>query len=73
MTELKRLRKQHKLTQTEIAKMLGVSVAAYNMYENGNRNVPRIVVKKIAKIFGADVSHIFLPVTFTVSKTKESA
>lgn len=44
------LRNKENLTQIEMAKILGISVSAYNMYENGNRKVPEQIASKIAQI-----------------------
>lgn len=56
---LKELRQKKGLTQTEIAEVLGISTAAWSMYESGRR-VPRDDLKvQIAKYFGRTVQTIF--------------
>lgn len=56
-TKLKKMR--GKKTQSEIAKMLGISVSAVSMYELGAR-VPRDEVKiKYAHLYGKTIQHIF--------------
>lgn len=55
------LRNERKLTQTELATALGISVSNIGMYETGKR-IPRDEVKiSMAKFFGVDVSYIFYP------------
>lgn len=69
-TILAKLRKEKKYTQEKMAEMLGISVAAYNLYENGGRKVPEKVATQIAQILGVKKEEIFLPETFAVRKTK---
>jgi len=69
-TILAKLRKDKKYTQEKMAEMLGISIAAYNLYENGGRKVPKKVATKIAQILEVDKEEIFLPETFAVRKTK---
>ena len=58
-----------KITQTAIAKRLGIPLSTYYVYEKGKRSIPQNVAVKIANILGVSVGDIFLPATFTVSKT----
>lgn len=67
---LAKIRKEKKYTQEKMAEMLGISVAAYNLYENGGRRVPEKIASKIAQILGVNKNEIFLPETFAVRKTK---
>lgn len=56
---LRYLRKKKNVTQTEVAKALGIPVTTYNAYETG-QNVPRDEVKrKIADYFDRSVQFIF--------------
>jgi len=66
------LRKKLNISQIDMAKMLQIPVSTYNMYENGKRKVPEKVANKIAEILNVKLEEIFLPATFTVSKTKEN-
>ena len=45
---LKSLRKEHDITQAEIADLLGVSATTITNYENGNRKMPIDMVVRIA-------------------------
>lgn len=48
---LRALRKDHKVTQEELAKAVGVSKSSINMYERGEREPSIETLKKIAKYF----------------------
>lgn len=48
-----------KRSRREVAKALGISISAIQMYENGRR-IPRDDIKvKIAKYYGVSVDHLF--------------
>lgn len=56
---LRYLRKKKGVTQTEVAKALGIPTTTYNAYETG-QNVPRDEMKvKIADYFDRSVQFIF--------------
>lgn len=56
---LRYLRKRKGVTQTEVAKALGIPTTTYNAYETG-QNVPRDEMKlKIADYFDRSVQFIF--------------
>lgn len=56
---LRYLRKKKGVTQTEVAKALGVPVSTYNAYERG-ANVPKDSTKqKIANYYSRSVQYIF--------------
>ena len=69
---IEQLRKSKNISQMKMAKMLDIPISTYNVYENGNRRVPEDIARNIARILGVEVEDIFLPATFTVSKTKEN-
>lgn len=48
---LKELRKEHKLTQTEIAKKINISQRAYSFYENGEREPSIETLINIAELY----------------------
>ena len=52
--ELIKLRIDYDLTQTDIAKICGVSVSTYNMIENGKRRGSKEVWRKIQAYFNLD-------------------
>jgi len=67
---LAEIRNEKRLTQVKMAKMLGISVAAYNLYENGGRKIPSAIAEKISQILGINKNEIFMPVTFALRKSE---
>ena len=61
---LKTLRERKGLTQTAVAKALGVNTTTYHAWESG-QNIPRDEMKvKIAEFYGLSVGYIFFkPIT----------
>ncbi len=58
MNRLKTLREEKNLFQSDLAKVLNVSIAAYSFYESGKRDMGTDTVKKLADFF--DVSTDYL-------------
>ena len=59
--KINELRMKHGITETEMAKEIGISQSAMTMYECGKR-IPRDEIKiKIASFFGLSVESIFYP------------
>lgn len=56
---LKKLRKAKGLTQTDVAKKLGVTQSAYAHYENGIRKLEADKLPLIAKILGVGVEELY--------------
>ena len=52
---LRRQRELRWLTQTDIAKSLGISLVSVQNYENGKRKVPLWVVEAYAKELGLEI------------------
>lgn len=53
------LRKQHKMTQDELGKRLGVGRSAILKYEKGEvENLPRSSIEKMAVLFGVSPSYL---------------
>lgn len=52
--ELIKLRVDHELTQTDLAKICGVSVGTYNLIENGKRRGSKKVWQRIQEYFKLD-------------------
>lgn len=56
---IKSLRKEHRMTQTELGDILGVGKSAILKYENGSvENIPRSTIQKMASIFGVSPSYL---------------
>lgn len=69
MSKLEELRTAKGLTQDIIAAHAGIATSTYSQYENGLRTVPLKTAERIADFLGCELSEIFLPRKFTVSKS----
>lgn len=56
--EIKKLRKENKLTQAELAEAIGVSKSSIEKYETGRANPSPDVQSKLAKLFNIDEDFI---------------
>lgn len=52
--KLRQLRKEHGLTQTEMARALGLSVSYINLLENNQRSLSVQVLVRISEVYGVD-------------------
>ncbi len=58
-SKIKKIRKELRLSRTEFAELLGISLSAVAMYETGER-IPRDEIKyKISRLAGTSVDPIF--------------
>lgn len=57
---IKKIRKQYKLTQNELAKKLGISTQMIVNYENGLRNISLEKLQQIANVFSLPVYLFFV-------------
>jgi putative transcriptional regulator len=57
--KLKALRVEHGLTQTQMAKLIGIGLTSYNNKENGKLDFNITEIEKIKKIFGKSYEEIF--------------
>ena len=55
---LKKIRKENKLTQKEMAEKLDIHPNTISMYEKGNRNIPSNMVKKISDTFNVSTDYL---------------
>ena len=55
---LKEIRLMKKLTQREVADMLGVSSVAYSRYENGTREPSIDILLKLSSIYNISVDYL---------------
>lgn len=55
---LKELRKDRKLTQAQMGKLLGISQRVYSFYESGEHEMGVDTLAKIADIFGVTTDYI---------------
>lgn len=58
MEILKKLRKENKKTQTQMATYFGITQSAYAMYESGDRTPPADMLNKLADYFGVSVDYL---------------
>ena len=64
---LKQLRKKHKLTQTQLAKNVGLSFSAISMYERGEREPDFETIERFADYFNVDFNYIMGKSQFTTA------
>lgn len=80
-SRLKTLRKNNKITQTELAYHLGIKQTTLVNYENANRKIPLYIAVKIAGYFNVSLDSIisnnlqadseFKHIIFTENETNE--
>lgn len=58
MNRLKNLREDSKLNQSDIAKKLNISTAAYSYYENEKRDMPTNVLKQLSEFFNCSIDYL---------------
>ena len=56
--KLRLLRKKFGMTQTNLAKKLGISPSTVGMYEQGRRQPDSVMLKKIADMFNVSVDYL---------------
>lgn len=52
------LREDNDLTQSSLAKMLGISQRAYSYYENGQRTLTPEILIKLSKIHNVSIDYL---------------
>lgn len=52
------LREDKDLTQTEVAKVLGMSQTGYSKYETGENDVPTAILIKLARFYNVSVDYL---------------
>ncbi len=55
---LRDLREDNDLTQTQVAKFLGMKQPQYHRYESGLRDIPTDVLIQLAKLYKTSVDYI---------------
>ena len=55
---LRELRKEKKLSQRALAKILGVNQKTISSYENNYYEPPQVIQVKIAELFGVSVDYL---------------
>ena len=64
---LKQLRENKNLTQEQVSKLTGTTVTFISLLENGKRNASDTTKEKLAKLYGCEISDIFLALQLTNS------
>lgn len=55
---LRALREDRDLTQTQVAKMLGMSQTGYSKYETGENDVPTAILIKLARFYNTSIDFL---------------
>ncbi|AIC94647.1 MULTISPECIES: helix-turn-helix domain-containing protein [Shouchella] len=56
---LKQLRKEQKLTQEQLGRLINVTKVSISGYENGNRTPDTDTINRIADVFGVTTDYLF--------------
>ena len=57
-SRLRDLREDKDMSQTQIAKMLGMSQTGYSKYETGENDIPTAILIKIARFYNTSVDYL---------------
>lgn len=68
MNRLKTLRNEKYLLQSDISKIIGTSPQAYGLYENGKRDIPTEILKKLSDFFDVSIDYILGRSDIRISK-----
>ncbi len=60
------LRKEFKMTQDDVANILGMSRTSFSKYENGNTNPPLPVLRKLADIYNVGLEYLIFDENTTI-------
>ena len=52
------LREDRDLSQTVVAKMLGMSQTGYSKYETGENDIPTVILIKLAKFYNTSIDYL---------------
>ena len=52
------LREDHDLTQTKLAKLIGMSQTGYSKYETGENDIPTSILIKLALLYNTSIDYI---------------
>ena len=55
---IKNLREDNDLTQTQIAKILNISQRSYSHYENGTRELPISILIQLARYYDVSIDYL---------------
>lgn len=52
------LREDHQLTQTQLARILGMSQTGYSKYETGENDIPTQILIELAKFYHTSIDYL---------------
>ncbi len=52
------LREDHDLTQSDVAKILGMSQTGYSKYETGENDIPTQILIKLARYYNTSIDYL---------------
>ena len=55
---LRDLREDHDMSQTQIAKMIGMSQTGYSKYETGENDIPTTILIKLARYYNTSIDFL---------------
>ncbi len=58
MNRLKEVRKAHRMTQTQVAAIVGIGQSGYSFWESGRSKIDDESLRKLAKYFGVTVDYL---------------
>ena len=58
MNRLRKLRKARRMTQSDVAKIVGIGQSGYSFWENGRSKIDDASLKKLAGFYGVTVDYI---------------
>ena len=56
--KIRDLREDHDMTQTQIAKILGMSQTGYSKYETGENDIPTVILIKLARYYNTSIDYL---------------
>ena len=57
-SRIRDLREDRDMTQTQIAKMLGMSQTGYSKYETGENDIPTLILIKLARFYNTSIDYL---------------
>lgn len=73
INRLRIYRMRKRLTQKQVAEMLGIATSTYNMIENGKRRVSLQRAKQLERILDAEIDELFHGMNLQMSEQTASA
>lgn len=55
---IRNLREDHDLSQTQAARMLGMSQTGYSKYETGENDIPTAILIKLARFYNTSIDYL---------------